>query len=78
MGTTEQGPSGQERFLDNQPRKLEERRGGPRRFCPSHTPLVAVSVAGGYEIECLYCGARGPKRETSVEAKLAFDGALGL
>ena len=63
---------------NNQPRKLEERRGGPRRSCPPHNPLIATSVPGGYEIECLYCGARGPKRETSVEAKLAFDSALGL
>ncbi len=50
-----------------------------RTSCPPHTPAITISVpSGGYETECLVCGKRGPGRETSVEAKQAFDAVLGL
>ncbi len=89
MKTTEQDLSGWERSLDNQRGARQEGRrfaipkagpeARPRRTCPLHTPAITASVpGGGYETECLVCGARGPKRETSVEAKVAFDAALGL
>lgn len=78
-----------ERSLDGQPgaREKGQRSGIPkvelvaplRRACPPHTPAVTASVpGGGYETECLVCGARGPERETTADAKLAFDAALGL
>jgi hypothetical protein len=78
MKTTEQDLSGWEgRRYATIPKAGPEAR--PRRTCPLHTPAVTASVpGGGYETECLVCGARGPKRETTVEAKLAFDAVLGL
>ena len=89
METTGHGLWRWERSLDNQrgTREIGGQRFGipkagpkasPRR-CPPHTPAITASLpGGGYETECLVCGARGPKRETTVEAKLAFDAALGL
>ena len=72
MGTSHDS-GGWEHFLNNQ------QPSATRRTCPPHTPAITASVpGGGYETECLVCGARGPKRETSVEAKVAFDAALGL
>ena len=73
MGTLHDS-GGWEDFLNNQ------QPSATRRTCPPHTPAITASVPGGrgYETECLVCGARGPKRETSVEAKVAFDAALGL
>ena len=73
MGTSHDS-GGWEHFLINQ------QAGETRRTCPPHTPAITASVpgGGGYETECLVCGARGPKRETSVESKVAFDAALGL
>ena len=81
MKTTERDTGGRKRSLDDQPsaREKGQRFGAPRRTCPPHTPAMTASVpGGGYEHECLVCGARGPKRATTVEAKLAFDAALGL
>jgi len=89
METTEQESVGWEHSLDDQrgARKKGRRfailkagpNAAPRGTCPPHTPATTISVpGGGYETECLVCGARGPKRETTVEAKLAFDAALGL
>ena len=88
MESTEQGLRGWERSLDDQRDGREKGRrfaipkAGPkaalRKTCPPHTPAITASVpGGGYETECLVCGARGPKRETTVEAKLAFDAGLG-
>ena len=87
--TTEQDSGGWERSLDEQRGAREKgrrfailkagKKAAPMRTCPPHTPAITASVpGGGYETECLVCGARGPKRETSVEAKVAFDAALGL
>jgi len=89
METTEQGLWEWEHSLDNQRGTRQKGRrfaipkaglkAAPRRTCPTHTPTITASVpGGGYEHECLVCGTRGPKRETTVEAKLAFDAALGL
>ena len=81
MKPTERDTGGRERSLDDQPgaREKGQRFGAPRRACPPHTPAMTASVpGGGYEHKCLVCGARGPKRKTTVEAKLAFDAALGL
>jgi len=89
METTEHGLSGWEHSLDNQRDVRQEGRrfaipkagpkAIPRRTCPTHTPAITASVpGGGYETECLACGVRGPKGATTVEAKLAFDAALGL
>jgi len=42
-------------------------------------PAITISVPeGGYQTECLVCGKRGPRRETSAEAKEAFDAILGV
>jgi len=76
MKTTEQDLLGWEGRLFAIPKAGPEAR--PRRTCPLHTPALTASVpGGGYETECLVCGARGPKRQTTVEAKLAFDAGLG-
>jgi hypothetical protein len=89
MDSTEQGLRGWERSLDDQRDGREKGRrfaipkAGPkaalRKTCPPHTPAITASVpGGGYETKCLVCKARGPKGATTVEAKLAFDAALGL
>ena len=42
-------------------------------------PAITVNVPeGGYQTECLVCGKRGPRRETSVEAREAFEAMLGV
>lgn len=42
--------------------------------CPPHRPAISVSVpGGGYEMQCLKCGHRGPKRATSADALEALD-----
>jgi hypothetical protein len=89
METTERDIGGSERSLDDKPgaREKGQRSGIPkaepvallRRACPPHAPAITASVpGGGYETQCLVCRARGPKRETTAEAKLAFNAALGL
>ena len=45
-----------------------------RKSCPPHTPLIAQPLREGtYVVSCLKCGAAGPERKNSQEAKLAFD-----
>jgi hypothetical protein len=60
MKTTEQDLLGWEGRRFAIPKAGPEAR--PRRTCPLHTPALTASVpGGGYETECLVCGARGPK-----------------
>ncbi len=55
------------------------RQRAPRKGCPPHMPAITISVPeGGYQTECLVCGKRGPRRETAVEAKEAFDASLDV
>ena len=55
------------------------RQRAPRKHCPPHSPAITISVPeGGYQTDCLVCGKRGPRRETSVEAKEAFDTILSV
>jgi hypothetical protein len=49
--------------------------GAPRptwRRCPPHTPLKLVRDPGGCLVECLGCGKRGPKRDSTEAARAAF------
>ena len=44
-----------------------------RRY-PGHGPLVREATEEGfYTLRCLACGVKGPEREDTLKAKLAFD-----
>ena len=44
-----------------------------RRY-PRHGPLVGEATEeGSYTLRCLACGVKGPEREDTLKAKLAFD-----
>jgi hypothetical protein len=43
------------------------------KSCQAHSPSIVVRESGGYLIECLVCGLRGPKRSSFEEAKIAYD-----
>jgi len=41
--------------------------------CPPHTPLLILDTEDGSRVvRCLACGLRGPKRENTSKARLAF------
>ena len=45
-----------------------------RKRCPRHGPLVGEATEeGSYTLRCLACGVKGPEREDTLKAKLAFD-----
>ena len=44
-----------------------------RRY-PRHGPLVGEATEeGSYTLRCLACGVKGPEREDTLKAKLAFE-----
>jgi hypothetical protein len=44
------------------------------RCYPRHSPLVGEATEeGSYTLRCLACGVKGPEREDTLKAKLAFD-----
>ncbi len=60
-------------FRSEQPMQASSQSRSGRR-CPRHGPLVGEATEEGfYTLRCLACGVKGPEREDTLKAKLAFD-----
>jgi hypothetical protein len=60
-------------FRSGQPMQASSRSRSGRRY-PRHGPLVGEATEeGSYTLRCLACGVKGPEREDTLKAKLAFD-----
>ncbi len=60
-------------FRREHPMQASSRSRSGRRY-PRHGPLVGEATEeGSYTLRCLACGVKGPEREDTLKAKLAFD-----